>query len=231
MTTTYRKTATIEAIQWFKMGDHPAVVMKSDPNRYADEGIPWCPTMEGGHVVTPGDWIATGIKGEHWPIKPDVFAETYTPVDAALSTPATEPQGLVENDTIDSFCLTLRRLVSDAYAERDRFGHIAATIRINALHHGATNAEVEAMLSGEISFINWIADKVEARHAATPAHSDKIAEAARKCVALLDGLVAESGRGIDYGEEDAFRMGEWFEDADLAAIEELRALAGQGDTP
>lgn len=66
---------------------------------------------------------------------------------------------------------------------------------------------------------------------ATPAPSDKIAEAARKCVALLDGLVAESGRGIDYGEEDAFRMGEWFEDADLAAIEELRALAGQGDTP
>ena len=165
---TYRKTATIEATQWFKMGDHPAVVMKSDPNRYADEGIPWCPTMEGGHVVTPGDWIATGIRGEHWPIKPDVFAETYTQVDTALSTPATEPQGLVENDTIDSFCLTLRRLVSDAYAERDRFGHIAATIRVNALHYGATNAEVEAMISGEISFVNWIADKVEAL-AARPA--------------------------------------------------------------
>jgi len=81
---TYRKTATIEATQWFKMGDHPAVVMESAPNRYADEGIPWCPTMEGGHIVTPGDWIATGIKGEHWPIKPDVFAETYTPVSAAL---------------------------------------------------------------------------------------------------------------------------------------------------
>ena len=88
---------------------------------------------------------------------------------AALSTPATEPQGLVENDTIDSFCLTLRRLVSDAYAERDRFGHIAATIHVNALHHGATNAEVEAMLSGEISFVNWIADKVEARPAPQPA--------------------------------------------------------------
>lgn len=88
---------------------------------------------------------------------------------AALATPATEPQGLVDNDTIDSFCLTLRRLVSDAHAERDRFGHIAATIRVNALHHGATNAEVEAMLSGEISFVKWIADKIEARPTPQPA--------------------------------------------------------------
>ena len=87
---TYRKTATITAIQWFKMSDHPAVIMKSDPNRYADEGIPWCPTLEGGHVVAAGDWIATGIQGEHWPIKPDVFAETYTEAtgEPALTPPA-----------------------------------------------------------------------------------------------------------------------------------------------
>lgn len=77
----YRKTALIEATQWFKMGDHPAVVLKSDRNRYADEGVPWCPTLEGGHVVTPGDWIATGIQGEHWPIKADVFAASYELAD------------------------------------------------------------------------------------------------------------------------------------------------------
>ena len=100
--------------------------------------------------------------------------QALTAARAALSTPATEPQGLVENDTIDSFCLTLRRLVSDAYAERDRFGHIAATIHVNALHHGATNAEVEAMLSGEISFVNWIADKVEARPAPQPAADTRV---------------------------------------------------------
>lgn len=76
----FRKTATIRATQWWKLGDHPAVVLKSDPNRYADEGIPWCPTLEGGHVVTPGDWIATGAQGEHWPIKSDVFAATYEEV-------------------------------------------------------------------------------------------------------------------------------------------------------
>ena len=34
-------------------------------------------TLEGGHEVTPGDWIITGVKGEHYPCKPDIFAATY----------------------------------------------------------------------------------------------------------------------------------------------------------
>jgi hypothetical protein len=86
----YRKTATIRATQWWQDGDHPAVIRKTVRNRYADEGIPWCPTLEGGHVVTPGDWIATGVHGEHWPIKPDVFAATY---EAVTPTPSTSVQG------------------------------------------------------------------------------------------------------------------------------------------
>lgn len=81
-----KKPVVIAATQWFKDGDHPAVIRKSDPNRYADEGIPWVPTLEGGHIVTPGDWIITGVKGEHYPCKPDIFAATYEP--AALATQA-----------------------------------------------------------------------------------------------------------------------------------------------
>lgn len=37
----------------------------------------WIDTLEGGHVVCPGDWIITGVKGEHYPCKPDIFAATY----------------------------------------------------------------------------------------------------------------------------------------------------------
>ena len=72
----YRKTALIEAIQWFKIGDHPAVRPASG------EGKGWIDTLEGGHIVSPGDWIATGVQGEHWPIKPDIFAATYEPAEA-----------------------------------------------------------------------------------------------------------------------------------------------------
>lgn len=41
----------------------------------------WIDTLEGGHIVCPGDWIITGVKGEHYPCKPDIFAATYEPVD------------------------------------------------------------------------------------------------------------------------------------------------------
>jgi hypothetical protein len=37
-------------------------------------------TLEGTHRVTPGDWIITGVKGEHYPCKPDIFAATYEEV-------------------------------------------------------------------------------------------------------------------------------------------------------
>lgn len=74
-----KKPVVIEAVQWFKPGDHPAVVMKAAPNRHADDGVPWVETLEGGHIVTPGDWIITGVKGEHYPCKPDIFALTYEP--------------------------------------------------------------------------------------------------------------------------------------------------------
>lgn len=41
----------------------------------------WVDTLEGGHIVCPGDWIITGVKGEHYPCKPDIFAATYEPAD------------------------------------------------------------------------------------------------------------------------------------------------------
>ena len=71
-----KKPVVIEATQWFKMGDHPAVkVLNSDSSKG------WISTLEGGHEVTPGDWIITGVKGEHYPCKPDIFEMTYEPAE------------------------------------------------------------------------------------------------------------------------------------------------------
>ena len=39
----------------------------------------WIDTLEGGHTVCPGDWIITGVKGERYPCKPDIFEATYEP--------------------------------------------------------------------------------------------------------------------------------------------------------
>ena len=34
-------------------------------------------TLEGKHIVTPGDWIIKGVSGEFYPCKPNIFAATY----------------------------------------------------------------------------------------------------------------------------------------------------------
>ena len=41
----------------------------------------WIDTLEGGHTVCPSDWIITGIKGEHYPCKNEIFIETYELVE------------------------------------------------------------------------------------------------------------------------------------------------------
>jgi hypothetical protein len=74
-----KKPIIIEATQWFKHGDHPKVeVYLAGPGDIVFGSIL---TLEGGHIVTPGDFIITGIKGEHYPCKPDIFHATYEKVE------------------------------------------------------------------------------------------------------------------------------------------------------
>jgi hypothetical protein len=39
-------------------------------------------TLEGDHIVSDGDWIITGVKGEKYPCKPDIFEMTYERLDS-----------------------------------------------------------------------------------------------------------------------------------------------------
>lgn len=38
-------------------------------------------TLEGKMKANKGDWIVTGIKGEQYPVKPDIFEKTYSAID------------------------------------------------------------------------------------------------------------------------------------------------------
>lgn len=72
-----KKPVVIEAVQWFKDGDHPAVQFARSLGHPGVNDKYLIVTLEGHHEVTPGDWIITGVKGEHYPCKPDIFAMTY----------------------------------------------------------------------------------------------------------------------------------------------------------
>lgn len=41
----------------------------------------WLKTLEGWYRVQSFDWIITGIQGELYPCKPDIFEATYEPCD------------------------------------------------------------------------------------------------------------------------------------------------------
>jgi hypothetical protein len=74
-----KRPIVIEAFQWFPhMGEVGGVVYwpPGDIGRK-----PVIESREGPMRVTVGDWIITGIKGERYPCKPDIFAETYEPAD------------------------------------------------------------------------------------------------------------------------------------------------------
>lgn len=69
-----------DVVRYFR---HPRIP-GSDPCAYCkhtfhDHG--WIDTHEGGHIVCPSDWIITGVKGERYPCKPDIFAVTYEAVE------------------------------------------------------------------------------------------------------------------------------------------------------
>ena len=90
-----KKPVTISATQWFKNGDHPQVraIAPSDDLFFTGMGGAMLTgrekygvigTLESpNHLVTPGDWIITGVAGEHYACKPDIFEATYSP--AALA--------------------------------------------------------------------------------------------------------------------------------------------------
>lgn len=50
--------------------DHEGELIVEDPR-------PYIKTLEGKHLISKGDYIVTGIKGERYPVKPDIFRETY----------------------------------------------------------------------------------------------------------------------------------------------------------
>lgn len=95
-----KKPVEIDAIRWWNHGDHPAVGRSHSPDicasqqesevpayerctqcgrRGADHG--GIKTLEGLMFVCPGDYVVTGVEGEHYAVKPSIFAATYEPAE------------------------------------------------------------------------------------------------------------------------------------------------------
>lgn len=77
-----KKPVVVEAEQYFPDQHVQGVCAsfhKGSEGRICPDEIdtPHIHTLEGPLHVSPGDWIITGVKGEKYPCKPDIFEQTY----------------------------------------------------------------------------------------------------------------------------------------------------------
>lgn len=52
---------------------------------YQTDKVMYIETLEGIHKANVGDYIITGVRGEQYPCKPDIFEETYEEVSMEAS--------------------------------------------------------------------------------------------------------------------------------------------------
>ena len=87
-----KKPVIIEAITFDELVQHGR-----DSGADCSNGLPWSfsyggqpithenddcyliPTLEGTMRFNRGDWLITGVKGELYPCRADIFAQTYEP--------------------------------------------------------------------------------------------------------------------------------------------------------
>jgi len=69
------------AVQFHADAQAAAEAWHDDFDATAGRVAPLIKALEGWHVIENGDWIVTGVAGERYPMKDDVFWMTYEPVD------------------------------------------------------------------------------------------------------------------------------------------------------
>jgi hypothetical protein len=81
----YRKKPVVIEAEQFSGENNPFGVIEHHQCTYRmcplcggdDEPHAYIKTLEGGHIVTEGDFVIKGIMGEFYPCKPDIFEKTY----------------------------------------------------------------------------------------------------------------------------------------------------------
>jgi len=199
----------IEAIQWFKHGDHkkvehldprhPIDIHAIDPDKFG-----WCPTLEGGHVVSPGDWIICGVHGEYYPCKPDIFKKTY---QKSYSLPE-KTQTVTKKDleVIEALCkvsLTPPPSEGEKSWETIYFdAYNAGWTKSFNEHNDSNRAKVEAKRSG----LQAVASAAVERHLARLIRYEQSIEERNKEILDLRQQLAQANERAEKAEKDAERL-------------------------
>jgi hypothetical protein len=76
-----KKPVVIEAVQFFSRtaGPLPDGVQRRTMSMvlHREDAGYYCKTLNGLVRIEDGEWIITGVAGEFYPCKPDIFEQTY----------------------------------------------------------------------------------------------------------------------------------------------------------
>jgi hypothetical protein len=76
-----KRPIVIEAFQWQgEPIDGFERISRGKDDLTADRFFLVIPTLEGTMYAVEGDWIITGVKGEYYPCKDEIFRMSYEPV-------------------------------------------------------------------------------------------------------------------------------------------------------
>lgn len=75
-----KKPVVIDAIQFTGQNFSAIEAFAGGDYGKNEKGEGVIATLEGPLRISAGDWIIKGVKGEHYPCKPDIFAATYEAV-------------------------------------------------------------------------------------------------------------------------------------------------------
>lgn len=115
-------------------------------------------TLEGAHHASWGDRIVRGVRGEHYPVKPDIFAETYEPVRVAAG--AGDPQEVQHAALPDTFVERVYRTVQAMREPTDDATVTLSAFEASAIRRGAGDrppapSEKPNIIAGIGAYLRW----------------------------------------------------------------------------
>ena len=204
-----KKPIVISAIQW--TGENLVDVIhftdgRPPNNKSSHAGMMWDQyvdvvrkdglkifTMEGKMDASIGDWIIKGVKGEHYPCKPEIFALTYddasastdlaqSAVAAALEAALAIAHEYVDPDDEVSLAIGIRALITqpqhDALA-----AHVAAEVAKARAEDAAIIAALHSAADTGRFYVDLIANGLNVGRADT----------AKQSLADIDAALAQIG--------------------------------------
>lgn len=122
-------------------------------------------TLEGVMHASKGDWIITGVNGEKYPCKPDIFEKTYEAVDGGIN--VIHDKNLTFSQAIELMKkgMQLQRV---GWNGKNQYIELAKNISYTNAHGEVVNAQHDAIGNQAIAFVGtsgvqlgWLASQAD----------------------------------------------------------------------